>query len=322
MKLTAKCSNFNGCLLAYRSEDILLDSDAPLVCPECEKVLTLLDTQDFQPRSKTWIFAATGICALAIVGGPLLWKKSPKKTVSAPELATSPTEPATASAEPVPTPKEPVAIPSQPAPALPSEKPAPSVLQTGSTPPVPPPQTAPIPAETAIPTVSEPAPPPPTPPKPQDQRDPVTEKYRPLLLEKADQLKNLSLESRESLIASLEATRKISKLTTVPVQFGIQKLPPPALALLKPAVDSADVRALIEKSPSPVFVVLGYADASGDTSKNAVASQSRADLVASALREKLPKKTPVYPIAMGSSHLPAPDKLDENRVAEIWVIFP
>ena len=308
MKLTAKCSNFNGCLLAYRSEDILLAPDAPLICPECEKVLSLIELEPARKSSRTLALAASGILAVAAGTASFLWKKpfrpAPFPVESAaPAPAQSTPPPATISATPV----------SPQSPALPAQTPAPATI-------APPPPPLPPAVEPPAQTASEPAPA--ILPKQAEPRDPVTDKYRNLLLEKADSLKGLSLESRESLIASLEATRKISKLATIPVQFGIQKLPPTALPLLKPAVDSPDVRALLEKSPSPVFVVLGYADSSGDTSKNLTASQSRSDLVAAVLREKLPRKTPVYSIAMGSSHLPAPDKLEENRVAEVWLISP
>lgn len=41
MKVTAKCHNYSGCVLAYRQETIQLDSGAPLVCPECGKTVVL-----------------------------------------------------------------------------------------------------------------------------------------------------------------------------------------------------------------------------------------------------------------------------------------
>ena len=306
MKRTAKCSNFNGCLLAYRSEDILLAPDAPLICPECEKVLSLIELEPARKSSRTLALAASGILAVAAGTAPFLWKKSFRPAPLPVESATP--------AQSTPPPATIIATPAPPqSPSLPAQPPAPATI-------APPPPPLPPVVEPPAQTASEPAPA--ILPKQAEPRDPVTDKYRNLLLEKADSLKGLSLESRESLIASLEATRKISKLATIPVQFGIQKLPPTALPLLKPAMDSPEVRALLEKSPSPVFVVLGYADGSGDTSKNLTASQSRSDLVAAVLREKLPRKTPVYSIAMGSSHLPAPDKLEENRVAEVWLISP
>jgi outer membrane protein OmpA-like peptidoglycan-associated protein len=135
-------------------------------------------------------------------------------------------------------------------------------------------------------------------------------------------MENLSLEARESLLATLEGTRKITRLTTVPVQFGLTKLPPTALTLLKNAIASDEVRRIREKPAGPVFLVLGFADAAGDPDKNFAASQSRADLVAATLKEKYPVNAPVHAIAMGSSNLPAPDKVEENRVAEVWAIWP
>jgi predicted RNA-binding Zn-ribbon protein involved in translation (DUF1610 family) len=41
MKVTAKCHNYTGCVLAYRGENIEIDSGAALVCPECGKAVVL-----------------------------------------------------------------------------------------------------------------------------------------------------------------------------------------------------------------------------------------------------------------------------------------
>ena len=348
MKHIAKCSTYNGCLLAYRSEDILLDHDAPLVCPECEKVLSLLREPPSGKNSKPLLFSALGLIAAGAVLIPLLGKKpAPIEADSQPaelqrslqaETPLSSQElraPQTPTEQPPPAPRFPAAPvpppestpPPTPAPvvALAAPTAAPSAAPTAA-PETPTAPAAPVEPPASTPPVSEPVPdePPAKPAQPAvlEPRDAVTEKYRAILLEKAEKLQGTTLEARESLIASLDATRKVSKLATVPIQFGTQRLPAWALALLTPATDSPKVRGLLEKSPGPVFAVLGYADSSGDTSKNAAASKLRCDLVAAALREKLPPKTPVYAIPMGSSHLPAPGSPDGNRVAEVWIVFP
>jgi outer membrane protein OmpA-like peptidoglycan-associated protein len=41
MKVTAKCHNYSGCVLAYRGEIIELEPGAALVCPECGKPVVL-----------------------------------------------------------------------------------------------------------------------------------------------------------------------------------------------------------------------------------------------------------------------------------------
>jgi len=39
MSRTGKCTNYAGCLLAYRIESITLAGDAPFICPECKQPL-------------------------------------------------------------------------------------------------------------------------------------------------------------------------------------------------------------------------------------------------------------------------------------------
>src|SRR5687767_10903337 len=42
MKVIAKCTNYSGCLVAYRGEKVELAEGAPLVCPECGKPLAVV----------------------------------------------------------------------------------------------------------------------------------------------------------------------------------------------------------------------------------------------------------------------------------------
>jgi outer membrane protein OmpA-like peptidoglycan-associated protein len=63
MKVYAKCHNYAGCLLAYRGEEIELPADAPLVCPECGKPLTVVKPGP----SKIWRFVPLLVLAALVI---------------------------------------------------------------------------------------------------------------------------------------------------------------------------------------------------------------------------------------------------------------
>ena len=64
MKVTAKCTNFSGCLVAYRGEKIEVADGAPLVCPECGKPLAVV-----KGGSAAVVKIVIGLAAVAILAG-------------------------------------------------------------------------------------------------------------------------------------------------------------------------------------------------------------------------------------------------------------
>jgi len=121
MKVTAKCMNHSGCLKAYRGEIITLDSNAPLICPECGKPLTPVSGGSGQVAK----LAAIGVGVLVLAVGAFLGVRHFTKTGGTTGTDSGPTpEPSstpvvsTTSPTPEPTSPGPGATP-EPPPAAP-----------------------------------------------------------------------------------------------------------------------------------------------------------------------------------------------------------
>ena len=61
-----KCPNHNGCLLAYHGDDIEIEHDMPLVCPECGTALKFAP----KPRSDAF-YNVVNTIGLFAVGGAI-----------------------------------------------------------------------------------------------------------------------------------------------------------------------------------------------------------------------------------------------------------
>lgn len=112
MKVLAKCQNFSGCVLAYRGDKLELDSDAPLVCPECGKPLAIAK------GSTPWgAIAGVAVVLLLAAGGYAYFTlpkssqdPAPKPAEVPAKIATAtpvPADPPTASVPDAPNPQEP-----------------------------------------------------------------------------------------------------------------------------------------------------------------------------------------------------------------------
>ncbi len=65
MSRLGKCTNFSGCLLAYRGEETTVADGQPFVCAECGKPLT-----EVKPPAGKWIiYALIGVVAVAVLAG-------------------------------------------------------------------------------------------------------------------------------------------------------------------------------------------------------------------------------------------------------------
>lgn len=65
MSRLGKCSNFSGCLLAYRGEETNVPDGQPFVCAECGKPLV-----EVKPAAGRWIiYAVIGVIVIGILAG-------------------------------------------------------------------------------------------------------------------------------------------------------------------------------------------------------------------------------------------------------------
>ncbi|HZJ14522.1 MAG TPA: OmpA family protein [Chthoniobacteraceae bacterium] len=286
MKVTAKCHNYTGCVLAYRGENIEIDSGAALVCPECGKAVVL--TKSSNSWMKTTLLLSGAVLAVGAVIAlfvlPMIKGGGKKKIVP------STVEPAT------------------------PPKTGPSDVKPGPTPP-----------KTPV-TKAEPAQPPPTAVVPQkldlnvDQAENKAVKAE--VLTRIDLIPNITPTNRDKLYGAVERARKMGKVVTIPFGSGGSSMSGGDIDILKSALESAEVTKLLD-DPTAVFVILGYADSKGDEKKNLAISQARADSVLSIMKNRLNiKKTVMHAVGMGSSKLLDAESLEKNRIVEVWAVLP
>lgn len=281
MSVKARCLNYTGCLLAYRGEVIELPQNAPLVCPECAKTVTVI-----QDKGGGVAKVAVGLVLLAALGAGLYFAVPMlKKFISkVPET----TEPAT----PVKT------TGGEPTPRVANITPGPITTA--------PPPVSPAKIDLDLKKNEE----------NQKVRNEVIE-----VLKRIDSMPKISQMNKDKLINKVQAAKSMGLVLTIPFTSGNRRLPDAEVAALKAQLDQPEIRKLRDE-PLYVFVVLGYADAKGDDAKNLQISQSRADSVAEAMRDKCGVSNLIHPVAMGSSKLLDAQNLEKNRVVEVWAVLP
>ncbi|MDQ3621437.1 MAG: hypothetical protein M3463_02985 [Verrucomicrobiota bacterium] len=285
MKVTAKCHNYSGCLLAYRGQEISLDGGAPLACPECGKPVTVLQT-----AASKWIGALLALCILGVIGaGAYLWLDRHKAGTTS------------VSSTPEPVSAAPTAAPGTPAAESPRLSPPPATPREDHS--APPPEKV-----VAAPLDFDPA-------KAENR------KVKTEVLTRIDLMPNLSKTSKDKLYNSVERARSMGKLLTIPFGSGKTAIAPADFEALRTALETPEIRKLRD-DPTAVFVILGYADSRGDEKKNLAVSQARADGVLAAMRDRCNVQNVMHTVAMGSSTMLDPQSLEKNRIVEIWAVVP
>jgi outer membrane protein OmpA-like peptidoglycan-associated protein len=85
MSRLGKCTNFSGCLLAYRGEETSVADGQPFICAECGKPLSEVKA----PAGRWIIYGVVGIVAVALIGGiavalPKILAKKPSTNLATP----------------------------------------------------------------------------------------------------------------------------------------------------------------------------------------------------------------------------------------------
>ena len=311
MKVTAKCHNYSGCLLAYRGEAIELDSGAPLVCPECGKPVTLSKA----PGSKL-MMAVIALLVIAVVGAGAYavfsrkQKEEPTANTDTPAATPTPSSTYTPASTPTSTP----ATPTQ-------------YVRTSTPRPVATPLNGTTPAST--PSVAAATPSRQAQPPEQIVATPIdfnpskaeNKSVKAEVLTRIDLMPNLSQQNKDKLYNSVERARSMGKLLIIPFPSGRTSLAANDVQALKAALEAPDVMKLRD-DPTAVFVILGYADSKGDDKKNLAFSQQRADSVLETMRDKCGIQNVMHSVAMGSSTLLDAQNLEKNRIAEVWAVLP
>ena len=292
MKVTAKCHNYTGCVLAYRGDNIELDSGAALVCPECGKAVVLAKSAN--SWMKVTLLLSLGVVVLGGVIAIFVYPKTKKggePATPVPVVAGSGNSKSTSPETPVPKPVPPKTTPKPKVSAEPAEPPA---------------ATLPVQKIDLSVTGAE----------SKSVRAEVLE-----ALTRIDMMPNISKTNKDRLYNSVERTRSMGKIVTIPFGSGGTSVSPSDIDILKTTLESPAVMKLRD-DPTAVFVILGYADSKGDDKKNIAISQSRADSVVAVMKNKCNVANVMHAVAMGSSKLLDADNLEKNRIVEVWAVLP
>ena len=288
MKVIAKCTNYSGCLLAYKGEKVELAEGAPLVCPECGKALAV----DKGSSQTAMVIAAIAAALLLLgAGGFFVVKKILGKPQAVPEQAGEVLTETSEMPETSPTP--------EPDPVTPPVPPTPS----GTTDPAP--------------AVADAAPAGP----PKADNTPVTEDVRAEVLKRIDAMPNIAPEKKDKLYNSVRRAREMRRIVVVPFASGARTLPAGDQANVKNILNSAEIMKFRDDLTA-VFVVLGFADSKGDDKSNLVISGERAKNVKDFMVNQCGVKNVTHDVAMGSSTLVDERRLEKNRIVEIWTVLP
>ena len=342
-----KCTNFASCTLAYRNQPIPYSGNP--VCPECGQPLTT--TVAGAGRSP---LALIGIAvgAAVLLGGGLFFFFSRHSTPPQAVVAQSSGE----VQSPSPMPRESERPEPATAPAMRNDSPseqkpsgaeAPSNVEkqiyspNGEPTPVKGPGGQSELSERPSATLANNTPTPQTiaglmpGPSPSDDAEPVSveknidtnmkggenQRVKSEVLKRIDQIPNLSKADKDKLYSRVDRAKGMGKVITVPFAFGARSVGAREVDQLKSALKSPQAASLI-KDPTVVFVLLGFADKSGDEKANQKISLDRAEHIAQTLKDKCAMDNVTQPVGMGGSALFDSGNFAKNRVVEVWAVVP
>jgi outer membrane protein OmpA-like peptidoglycan-associated protein len=342
------CKNKVGCSFAYTGEKILVPDD--LKCPECGQPLTIDRPKQSGPKT-VLVLALLLVVVVAAAGAAFfvfrdqifhLALNKAETNQKAPEenkgvIPAQPEEPVSAT-----TPASSPSDTSTPDSSIANEdKATPGTAGTPTTTPpsdnvepekqnAPPRQTPPavVSPENASPNPSV------THPDSEPPAGAGGEIQSPIALSKTDvdatredvlkrinAMPRFTAAEKKRLSDKMETARSMDRLFVIRFDTGQTSLSRAATDDLIKRLKSKEVEDKVS-DPTTVFVVAGYADASGDPKKNLQISQQRADNVTKTLKDKINLLNVIHSIGMGSTDLLDGKRPDQNRAVEIWAVAP
>ena len=141
------------------------------------------------------------------------------------------------------------------------------------------------------------------------------------MLFRSDLMPKVSNPNKDKLYGAVERARSMGIVLTIPFGSGKTDLSAGDVLKLKAELEKPELTKL-RGDPTLVFVILGYADPKGDAQKNIAVSQTRADTVLKAMRDKCEVINVMHTVGMGGSKLLDSKNLEKNRIVEIWAVLP
>jgi len=287
-----KCTNYSGCKLAYRNEQITVVTKE-FRCPECGSPLEPVGRK----KESSWIiYVIIGVVAVLLLAvGAIFWTLShtPKVGVGIVDEATP-----TPIATPLPT-----VTPEVTATSTPIQTPIPTPVATPfATPEIKPTPSAPdiINLDASLPEIDE---------------------VRKAVLKRIDLMPNLTKPNRDRLYTAVERAHGLGRLFSVSFLTSNTKPTAQDIAFLKGQVERPQVKQLLD-DPTLVLVILGYADKQGADKRNLDISTNRAHEVADALRTQCGVQNVMHEVPMGGTDILDAKELAKNRIVEVWAVLP
>ena len=228
MKVTAKCHNYSGCVLAYRGEIIELETGSALICPECGKPVVF--AKPGQSWMKTTLLLSGAILILAAAGAFFALRVLGGTGKIC--LRTSIVDHSGGGD---------------------NGDPAPESIGNKF---VEPPGTAePLPPIVAPKTIEV------------NPAAPVNIAGKAEVLKRIDFIPGLGRTQKDRLYHAVDVAKQIGRVLTIPFGSGRASIAEADVQTLKAALEAPEVLKLRDL-PTAVFVVLGYADSKGDEQKS------------------------------------------------------
>lgn len=286
MPRQGKCTNYAGCLLAYRHEMLFVGDNEDFNCPECHQPLTPATNPAVASPKLIPALILGGILGLVLIGGIAVYSQA--KRLTRDNTATPAITPAEQPAEPARRETVPQNFPADPAPSA-------SARETGQE------------IKTSAPNL--------------DVNNGETQRVKTEVLKRIDLMPNVSADNKDKLYMSVERARRMGKTMTIPFASGRTTLGAGDVEKLKTEIKSPQLQALMQDATC-VFVILGYADKTGDEKTNLKISQERAASVLGSLRDKCGMANVMHAVGMGGSTLLNESGTEKNRAVEIWAVLP
>ena len=281
-----KCTNYSGCKLAYRNEQINVVT-REFRCPECGSPLEPIGRKTDSSLTTLLIVGVTVVLLLAI--GAIVWTLMRPATGRVTIVAATPTPAETPVPTPTPTP-----------PATPASSPTPSPTPSA--------------------TPSSPAPEASGTPVNLDLTGEGLEQVKKAIIKRIELQPSLTEDQKDTIYTAVQSAKAMGRIAWISFPSN-GATPSENLASIVSQLATPEVKKLLQ-DPRIILAVLGYADRQGEDQKNFVLSTDRAQAVIKILRDQCGVLNTMYSIPMGGTDLFDPHGFARNRTVEVWAGLP
>jgi outer membrane protein OmpA-like peptidoglycan-associated protein len=289
-KHIGKCTNYSGCKLAYRNEQINVVTKE-FRCPECGSPLEPVGRKTDSSVTRVLTVGVAIVLLLAI--GAIVWTLMRPSGGRVTIVSATPTPEQTPTPTPLPT--------ATPTP-VPTVTPTPSPMPTPS-----PTPSAPV-AEASGTAINL------------DLTGEGLEQVKKAIVKRIELQPSLSQDQKDTIYTAVQSAKAMGRIAWISFPSNAST-PSENLASIISQLATPEVKKLLQ-DPRIVLAVLGYADRQGDDQKNYVLSNDRAQAVIKILREQCGVLNTMYAIPMGGTDLFDPHGFARNRTVEVWAGLP